>query len=658
MVPMFVDLLLPNHLNQAFTYRVPGGMTLGIGDYVLAPFAGRMLPAVVWGEAAVDVAHEKIKPIAEAFTHLPPMPAGMRAFVERTARYTLSPRGAVLKMCLPSFAALNAPTARERAANVAPTHYTPPSLTEAQAAAAAALHAKIRAGYGVALLDGVTGSGKTEVYFDAMAHVLAAGKQVLVLLPEIALSVQWLSRFEARFGTRPHVWHSSISPAQRKHTWRAIVQGKAQVVVGARSALFLPYANLGMVVVDEEHEATFKQDDGVMYHARDMAVLKAHIEKIPVVLASATPSLETWHNVQQKKYQLISLPKRYTGVEMPQVQLVDMRQEALGRGDFLAKPLMESMVQAMAEGKQALLFLNRRGYAPLMLCQHCGHRFECKSCSAWLVQHKQSPRLSCHHCGHAEMVPKTCPACGSEEKLQAVGPGIERIAEEITRRMPEARIAVLSSDIESHDEVQQVLTAMQNGDLDVLIGTQLIAKGHHFPKLRVVGVVDADLGLEGGDPRAVERTYQVLHQIGGRAGREEERGMVFIQTYAPEHPVMKALAASERNALMELELKMRKAAHMPPFSRLANVLIDGTDERTVLSEARRLAAAAPNHPKLRVLGPAPAPLYRLKNRFRVRILLQADRALDMQSLVLAWLEEVRPARSVHVKIDVDPYHFL
>jgi primosomal protein N' (replication factor Y) (superfamily II helicase) len=655
---MFVDILLPNHLNQAFTYRVPEGLRVGVGDYVLVPFAGRMLPAVVWGEGSGDVASNKIKPIAEALTHLPPMPAGMREFVERAARYTLSPRGAVLKMCLPSFAALHVPTARERAASFAPVCYTPPSLTDAQAVASDTLKSTVGARFSVSVLDGVTGSGKTEVYFDAMAGALAAGKQVLVLLPEIALSVQWLSRFEARFGTRPHIWHSSISPAQRKHTWRAIVRGEAQVVVGARSALFLPYANVGMVVVDEEHEATFKQDDGVMYHARDMAVMKAHIEKIPVVLASATPSLETWHNVQQKKYQLISLPKRYTGVELPQVQLVDMRQETLGRGDFLAKSLMDSVVQAMADGKQALLFLNRRGYAPLMLCQHCGHRFECKSCSAWLVQHKHAPRLSCHHCGHAEMVPKACPACGSEEKLQAVGPGIERIAEEIARRIPDARVAVLSSDNESHDEVQQVLAAMQNGELDVLIGTQLIAKGHHFPKLRVVGVVDADLGLEGGDPRAVERTYQVLHQIGGRAGREEERGLVFIQTYAPTHPVMKALAAGERDALMELELKMRKVAHMPPFSRLANVLIDGTDERTVLTEARRLASVAPNHPKLRVLGPAPAPLYRLKNRFRVRILLQADRALDMQHLVVAWLEEAKPARAVHIKVDVDPYHFM
>ncbi len=652
---MLVNVLLPNHLEQAFTYRVPEGTVLAVGDYVRVSFAGRMLPGVVWEEAPANAPIDKLKTIAETLPHVPPMAPAMREFVERVARYTLSPRGAVLKMCLPSFTALNAPTTRERAKATPPLHYTPATLTEAQQCAAETLRAQ--SGFSVSLIDGVTGSGKTEVYLDAMAEAIAKGRQVLVLLPEIALSVQWLSRFEQRFGTRPHIWHSSITPAQRKHTWRAVVKGEAQVVVGARSALFLPYAKLGLIVVDEEHEATFKQDDGVMYHARDMAVLKSHIEKIPIVLSSATPSLETWYNVQQNKYQLISLPKRFTGVELPHVALVDMRAETLTKGDFMAATLMESVASAIVAGKQALLFLNRRGYAPLMLCQKCGHRFACPACTAWLVHHKHSPRLSCHHCGHTEPVPHACPACGSDEKLQAVGPGIERIAEEVHRRLPEARIAVLSSDNESHEEVQRTLLAMQNGELDVLIGTQLVAKGHHFPNLHMVGVVDADLGLEGGDPRAVERTFQVLHQLGGRAGREQEQGEVLIQTYAPQHPVMKALAAGERDALMELELKLRKSAHMPPFARLANVLIDGTDERMVLTEARRIASLAPNHPKLRVLGPAPAPLYRLKNRFRVRILLQADRALDLQSLVTEWLREAKPARAVHIKVDVDPYYF-
>ncbi len=653
-----MQILLPAALDTAFTYAVPEGMVLQVGDYVRVPFAGRMLPGVVWDDPPPPSVPRGLKPVAEAWAHVPPLSPAMRAFVTRAAGYTLAPRGSVLKMCLPSLPALLPPTVRERSVVPAPASYLSAAFTPAQQDAATSLRQRVDGGFSVTLLDGVTGSGKTEVYFDTMAEVLARGRQVLVLLPEIALSLQWLRRFEARFQTRPYVWHSSVTPAQRKHTWRAVAHGQAQVVVGARSALFLPYAALGLIVVDEEHEATFKQDEGVMYHARDMAVLKARLEEIPAVLASATPSLETWYNVEQRKYQRIVLPQRFTGVALPQVRLLDMRETSLEKGDFLANELMSAVAQALADGRQALLFLNRRGYAPLVLCRHCGHRFSCEACSAWLVHHKYAERLSCHHCGYSQPLPQVCPACASVETLAAVGPGVERIAEEIARRLPQSRVAVLSSDQSAYEELQAVLTGMEQGVIDVLIGTQMVAKGHHFPRLRVVGVVDADLGLEGGDLRAVERTFQVLHQIGGRAGRDTEQGEVYVQTYAPQHPVMQALCSGARDSLMTLELALRAQSRMPPYTRLANVLIDGADERTVLGEARRLAACAPNHPNLRVLGPAPAPLYRLKHRFRVRILLQADRTLDLQTLVRAWLKEAAPVRAVQVRVDVDPYHFL
>jgi primosomal protein N' (replication factor Y) len=514
-------------------------------------------------------------------------------------------------------------------------------------------------GFGVTVLDGVTGSGKTETYFAALAAALAAGRQALVLLPEIALGAQWLERFRVRFGALPAQWHSDMSAAERRDAWRAVAAGRIRVVVGARSALFLPFPELGLIVVDEEHDPSYKQEDGVIYQARDMAVLRASLAGIPIVLVSATPSLETGINVARGRYQRVALPRRHAAAELPAVRLVDLRRERIERGHFLSPPLVEELAATFAAGEQALLFLNRRGYAPLTLCRACGHRFECPSCTAWLVEHRFTGRLLCHHCGHAEPVPACCPECLTAGALVPCGPGVERLLEEVSQRFPAARVAVMVSDLLSGPRAAAELAqAMTERRYDLLIGTQIVAKGHHFPMLTLVGVVDADLGLAGGDLRAAERTYQLLHQVGGRAGRAEHKGRVLIQTWMPDQPVMRALAAGDRDRFLEAEAAARRQAGLPPFGRLAALIVSAGDPDTCDFTARALSRAAPQLQGVAVLGPAPAPLAVLRGRHRRRFLVKADRGVRLQPVLRDWLSRVRTSGSARIQIDIDPYSFL
>ena len=535
-----------------------------------------------------------------------------------------------------------------------------PALTPAQAAAAAKLRDSVRAeAFSVTLLDGVTGSGKTEVYFEAIAETLRRGRQALVLLPEIALSAQWLERFEARFGCAPALWHSELGAARRRRTWRAVAEDRAPVVVGARSALFLPFAALGLIVIDEEHDGSYKQEDGVFYSARDMAVVRGQLGALPVVLASATPSLETVVNVARGRYTALHLPERIGGATLPEVDLVDLRAAPPPAGRWLSPPLAAALAETLDAGQQALLFLNRRGYAPLTLCRACGHRLECPNCSAWLVEHRASGRLSCHHCGYALRPPESCPDCQAEASFAACGPGVERIAEEVSALFPEARQCIMASDtVAGPQSFGDIVAAVVSGAVDILIGTQIIAKGYHFPLLTLVGVVDADLGLSGGDLRASEHTHQLLTQVAGRAGRAALPGRVLVQTYMPEHPVMAALASGDRAAFVAAEMAERKAAHMPPFGRLAAVIISGPREGEVDATARALGRARPEGPGLEVLGPAPAALALLRGRHRRRFLVKGARDRRLQPILRDWLARVRPGKAVRVQVDVDPVSFL
>lgn len=535
-----------------------------------------------------------------------------------------------------------------------------PVLSRDQDAAARHLCKLVQAEeYKAVLLDGVTGAGKTEVYFEAVVEAVRNGRQVLILLPEIALSNAFLERFRKRFGCNPALWHSGLTPAQRRNTWRGVAQGESKVVIGARSALFLPYQNLGLIVVDEEHDPAYKQEDGVIYHARDMAVVRAHLGKIPLVLVSATPSLETIVNAWSGRYEHLHLPDRHGGATMPDMHLIDLRRDKPERQHFIAPTLKAEIEKTLERGEQALLFLNRRGYAPLTLCRTCGHRMECPRCTAWLVEHRSSNRLQCHHCGYFMPFPKQCPSCSDEDSLAACGPGVERIHDEVRMFFPDARTVVLASDTaDSPEKLRAILDDIREGRVDIVIGTQIIAKGHHFPGLTLVGVIDADLGLGGGDLRAAERTYQLLHQVAGRAGREELKGHVYLQTFLPENRVMQALSGHGRDGFLDVEAQERERAHMPPYSRLAGIIVSGRDERQVENIAKELGLSAPQGEGLRTLGPAPAPFYRLRGDFRRRLLVQADKAIHLQKLIENWIAGVKIPSTVRVQVDIDPQSFL
>lgn len=540
------------------------------------------------------------------------------------------------------------------------------SLSKVQAVAAGRLCDAVTACAGdgqgsssVYLLDGVTGAGKTEVYFEAVAEALKAGRQVLVLLPEIALSNAFLERFRKRFGCDPALWHSNLTPAQRRVTWRGVADGQSRVVIGARSALFLPFAELGLIVVDEEHDPAYKQEDGVRYHARDMAVVRGHLGGFPVVLVSATPSLETMQNVWDGRYHHLTLPARYGGASLPEIDLVDLRGDKPERGDFIAPSLRAAMVETLQRGEQVLLFLNRRGYAPLTLCRTCGHRMECPRCSAWLVEHKGQQGLSCHHCGFHASMPKNCPSCSDVGSLVACGPGVERIAEEVARYFPDARVMVLASDTaDNQDDLRLMLERIRRGEVDIIIGTQIVAKGHHFPQLTLVGVVDADLGLQGGELRASERVYQLLHQVAGRAGRAEKQGSVVLQSFMPDHRIMRALAAGDRDGFLAVEAEERRVSGMPPFSRLAGIIVTGRDERQALDVAKALGRCAPQGDVIWTLGPAPAPLSKLRGRYRFRLLVRAEKQVNIQKAVADWVALVKAPSTVRIHIDIDPQSFL
>ena len=712
-------VLLPLPLSGAYDYRLQEQCPRG--TLVTAPLGPRQVLGVVWGSGDSGVPATRLKQAA-ALHGLPRIPESLCDFIDWVARYTFNPPGAVLALALrarqafepeiPRLAYIrgahtpgrltpararvlelaNDGLARSVAALAEEANVTPqvvrglielgaleataipefapfavpdpdfvvPVLSaEQQAAVQSLVHDVASRSFSVLLLDGVTGSGKTETYFEAIAEALRQGRQALILLPEIALTVQFLDRFAARFGCRPAEWHSDLSQKERRRVYRAVLAGEARVVVGARSSLFLPFPALGLIIVDEEHEQAYKQEDGVVYHARDMAVVRAHIEKCPAVLASATPSLETYVNARNGRYRWLKLQYRHGAAVMPQIRLVDLRQARIEPGTWLSQPLREAIAVALAGGEQAMLFLNRRGYAPLTLCQGCGHKMICRDCSAWLVEHRYRRELSCHHCGYVVPIPLLCPQCGAEKSLIACGPGVERVAEEFASVFPDARAAIASSDtMHGPQETQAAIRAMAKREIDVLIGTQIIAKGHHFPQLTLVGVIDADLGGSGGDPRARERTFQLLHQVSGRAGRAEKPGLVLIQTRNPDDVVMRALASGNRDAFLRQEAAERERAGAPPFGRLAAIILSGTDGEAVREAGRMLAKSAPAAQGVRVWGPTAAFYQLLRGRTRERLLVQAKRNVDVQAYLAAWLGKVKLPNAVRLTVDIDPVSFF
>ncbi len=536
-------------------------------------------------------------------------------------------------------------------------------LTDEQQAAAENIVAKVGNGFSVTLIDGVTGSGKTEVYFEAAAEALKQHRQVLILVPEISLTAQWLARFEQRFGVKPACWHSGLSTRERTDNWIAAVEGRARVIVGARSALFLPYPDLGLIVIDESHDHSFKQEDFVNYQCRDMAVVRAKLGHFPLVLSTATPDLETVVNVENGKYDCVKLTKRFAGASLPKIKIVDLKKDKPQKGEWgpswLAPKLVDALKDNLEKGEQSMLFLNRRGYAPLLICRDCGYRLQCPHCTAWLAEHRTSNKLICHRCGYMTDRPKVCPDCHSETGLTACGPGVERIAEEVSKRFPEARLRVLSSDTTSSvAELSKVFAEMERGELDIMVGTQILAKGHHFPELTLVGIVDADLGLMGSDLRASEQTFQLLSQVAGRAGRGGKSGEVIVQTLYPENAVLQALVDNDRNRFMELEKQTRKMLKMPPYGKLAAIIVSSEKAHLAEKIAVALGKTAPNTEYITTLGPAPAPVFMLRNKFRFRLLLKTVRNVNIQEVLKLWMQKVNVPNQVSIEIDIDPYSFM
>lgn len=718
-----VSVLTAEGLDRLLDYRAPeAGVT--IGALVEVPLGPRRVLGVVWGEGLGEVAPERLRDVARVLDAppLPPAmrsflsraadytltsPSGMLRLATRapglgapaSARAILrlsgrepprmtSARARVLEV-LEEYGGLGlAPTelsrlagvsagvvagleaagvlVREEAPRDAPFPPLDPdrpgrALSALQAEAASQLRAAVMARrYGTTLLRGVTGSGKTEVYLEAVAETLRQGRQALVLLPEIALSVDFLDRVEARFGARPAEWHSGATQAMRRRTWMAVANGEARLVVGARSALFLPFADLGLIVVDEEHDGSYKQEDGACYHARDMAVLRASIEQAAVILASATPSLESWANADAGKYARIDLPERFGTAVLPEMRAIDLRAEPPEAGRFISETLAAAVTDRLSAGEQALLFLNRRGYAPLTLCRACGHQVGCDNCDARMVEHRFRQRLVCHQCGATKPIPTVCPACKVEGKMTTLGPGVERLAEEATALWPEARIAILSSDLaEGPRALKARIEEIAGGAADLVIGTQLVSKGHNFPLLTLVGVIDADLGLQGGDLRAAEKTFQLIRQVAGRAGRAERPGLALVQTYQPEHPALRAILLGDDEAFWRAEAAARQRAHMPPYGRLAGIVVSGTDEPRTWEVARALArTATPLHAVgAELFGPAPAPVARVRGRHRVRLLIRADKGVPLQGAMRDWLATVDCPSNVRIAVDVDPQSF-
>ncbi|MBB4206309.1 primosomal protein N' [Roseinatronobacter bogoriensis] len=534
-------------------------------------------------------------------------------------------------------------------------------LSEDQAQAAARLAAGVQSGaYGTTLLKGVTGSGKTEVYLEAIAACLAQGRQALVLLPEIALTSEFLTRVEKRFGARPAEWHSGVTLSERRRCWHMVGQGAAQLVVGARSALFLPFRDLGLIVVDEEHDSSYKQEEGVLYHARDMAVLRAAMSGGQVVLASATPSLETWANARAGKYARLDLTARFGPNTLPEMRAIDLRAEDLPSGRWVSPTLQQAVTARLAAGEQALLFLNRRGYAPLTICRACGHQVECSDCDARMVEHRFLKRLVCHQCGATAPMPVKCPACGAEDRLAPVGPGVERLEEEARALWPDARVAVLSSDLfGSARALKDQIAVIAGGEADIIIGTQIVAKGHNFPNLTLVGVIDADLGLSGSDLRAAERVFQLVRQVSGRAGRADKPGRALVQTSQPDHPVIRAILSGEEEAFWQSESAQREALRMPPHGRLAGVILSAPAMEPAFELGTRLAQAdAPLRAiGAQVFGPAPAPIARIRGMHRVRLLVKAPKGAALQAAVAAWIKPHKLPRGLRLAVDIDPQSF-
>ncbi len=661
----FAKVLLPLPFNKPFDYAVTEGKSYNTGDYVLVPFGRKQLWGVIWELTdKPDIDKSKIKTIVasaeESGLKIPAFSEKLKKLIEWQADYTVEEKGKVLGLCLNGKFFKEVKERKAKAESSKLTAKSEVKLSQEQNSVKTNILNRLGS-FSVTLLEGLTGSGKTEVYFEAVEKILDDGRQVLIMLPEILLTTQLIKRFEKHFGFKPVLWHSIVSEAKRRKAFFNIANGAAKVVIGARSSLHLPYKNLGLIIVDEEHDASYKQEEQVIYNARDIAVVRGKLEDIPVILASATPSIESYHNVKTGKYFHEKLTQRFNDAELPEVELIDMRQDKLSSKEFISNNLRGRIRDNLEQGNQSLLFLNRRGYAPLTLCSKCGFRFKSPDTSAWMVMHMNShgaPYLQCHHSGYTMNMPAKCPQCNAEDSFRACGPGVQRLAEEVRALFPYARVLEMASDTTaSPKKMDELIEKIENKEADIIIGTQIIAKGHHFPGLSLVGIIDGDLGLDTADLRASEKTFQLLHQVSGRAGREKTKGRVYIQTFNAEHKVMQCLLKNDLQEFLEFELNERKNAGLPPFVKLCTITVIASSDSTAHKAAKELISKFERNSKVRIFGPAPAIYHEYRGNYRYRLLLKTDKSFNLQNYIRTNLDKFKTQGNIKIRVDIDPYNF-
>lgn len=651
-------ILIPQQKLFPLDYIIPEGMIVQMGELVIVPYRNKKKLGIVL-KIGIQSEAKRLKEIESIFYLNPDTPLKENIiiseptleFITKAADYYIEEQGSMAKLMLPVDLT---ETLKSKNAAIFTQNFENINLPVLSLEQQKALEEII--GNNIFVLHGITGSGKTEIYFYLLKQALEKGQQSLLMLPEIALSKQIVNRFEERFGSEAVVWHSAISSQKKHKILLGIMAGTVKIVIGTRSALFLPYKNLGQIIIDEEHDHSYKQDEQILYNARDMAILRSHIEKIPILLGSATPSLETFYNIQNGRYKNIILGSRFADASLPEVVVIDMKKKP--KNCWISEELKNAITMRLAAKEQVMLFLNRKGYAPLLVCSTCGHRAACSSCSTALVYHKAANKLQCHHCGYNAKSYLNCVECSSENSMIACGPGVERIAEEVAAYFPDATIQIMTrEEMNSAKKASSRIAEIMSGQTEIIIGTQIITKGYHFPKLTLVGVIDTDVGLAGGDLRAAEKTFQLLYQVGGRAGREQIKGKMYLQTFNPESEFIRMLKEHDFNGFMNAELETRQSAIMPPIVRMAAIIMSGKNELLVKRTMLDIARILPKSDRVTILGPVPAILSKLQNRYRYRIMLIADKKFNIQAYISTVMNILPTKIKSNIKIDIDPYNF-
>ena len=650
---MKVPILLPNIFNHPFTYE--SDLKLNVGDYVMVPFGRSKITGVVWDEfEKKNNRNFKIKNVLKKLD-VTPLKKTTIKFLNWFSEYNIIPKGMALKLVLLSSNVVE--NFQKDTYKVFETDIKKSSikLSEDQKKSLKKMNVSNQK-FRVHVLQGTTGSGKTMVYFEALKNIINKGFQGLILLPEIGLTSQFEKKFVEFFGFTPAIWHSGITKKKKEIIWSGIANGEIKVVIGARSSLFLPFKKLGLIIVDEEHDQSYKQDEGVTYNARDMAIARASFENIPINLITAVPSIETYENIKKGKYSISKLEKRYQNASLPNYEIINLNETKLEKQSWLSKKILDKVNFHLDKKDQVLFFLNRRGFSPHVLCNKCFNSYSCPNCSINLVYHKKKNNLLCHYCGYKSSLKRTCVKDGDCEFIFS-GPGVERISEEVKKYFPSKKIEIFSSDTMNKKSSSDKLEKIINNEVQILVGTQLISKGFHFPSLNCIVVVDIDLSLQGHDLRGAEKNLQLYHQLSGRAGRTGKPATVYFQTYNTNTKMISDLTNSNPDIFLDRELDIRRQNKLPPFQRFISLILTGDNEAKLEKEAFYFKSFIEKKIEGRILGPVSAPIFRLKRKFRIRMLIRGSKSLKLQNSIAEIIPNYKFSSGIKLSVDVDPINF-